>query len=134
MGSLSSAREDRNLHILAAKRLIGTARVDISCLNFFQGRQRDHRVVDYLSGVFLQNDCLRYDPDNFVPVLITRRDLDKALCASGLDDSDLKAPAAGLTSPSSSLSSATRASIVVSDRFNRTVVRTPSPSAMAEER
>lgn len=90
MASLSSVRENRDLNILAARRFIGTARADISCLAFFQGRQRDHLVVYNLLRVFSQNGCLRHDPDNYVPVLITDADLKKALRASGLGQSALR--------------------------------------------
>jgi hypothetical protein len=44
MASLSNARGNGNLHILAAKRLIGTARVDISCLHCAQCYEVRERV------------------------------------------------------------------------------------------
>lgn len=90
MASLSSTRENPDLNILAARRFIGTARVDISCLKFFQGRQTDYRVVDNLLRVFSQSGCLRYDPDNYVPVLIFEEELQRALRASSLAQSTLK--------------------------------------------
>lgn len=90
MASLFSEEENRNLNMLAARRLIGTARADISCLEFFQGRQTDHHVVQTLLTVFSQAGCLRHDPDNYVPVLITKGNLRKALRASGLSQSALR--------------------------------------------
>ena len=90
MASLSSTRENPDLNILAARQFIGTAQVDISCLKFFQGRQTDHWVVDNLLRVFSQSGCLRYDLDNYVPVLVFKEELQRALWTSGLTQSALK--------------------------------------------
>ena len=90
MASLYSDKADRNLNALVARQLIGTARADVSCLDFFQGRQTDHQVVKHLLEVFCQIGCRRYDPDNFIPVLITKADLNIALQASGLNRTALQ--------------------------------------------
>lgn len=89
----STDKDDRDLHILATKRLIGTARTDISCLDFIGGRQIDDRIVENLVGVFKKTRCQRYNPDHFIPVLIFQANLEKALKASGLSQTALGTPA-----------------------------------------
>lgn len=86
----SCDEDDRNLDMLAARCLVGTARVNISCLKFLDGRQIDGRIVQDLVNSFEQTRCRRYEPDNFIPVLITTSKLRRALRASNISRTDLR--------------------------------------------
>jgi hypothetical protein len=83
-------QDDRDLDILATKCFVGTARVDISCLKFLEGRQIDNRIVQDLVRGFQQVRCRRYDPDNFIPVLITESNFQRALRVSDINQTALK--------------------------------------------
>jgi hypothetical protein len=85
-------QDDRELNILAAERFVGTVRVAISCLQFLDARQLDPRVVKELVSNFQQTRCRRYESENFIPVLITKSDLDRALRVSDINRTDLKTP------------------------------------------
>ena len=89
----SCDQDDRKLDILAARCFIGTAQVDISCLTFLEGRQIDSRIVDDLVSSFQKTRCRRYESDNFIPVLITKSSLRRALRISNLNQTDLRTPA-----------------------------------------
>ena len=77
--------------------MISTARVDISCLDFIEGRQIDRRIVDYLKAIFAATKCRqgskedsRYDPKNYIPVLIkSSSELKRVLKASKKTRKDL---------------------------------------------
>lgn len=71
MACLSNDKDDHESNVLAASRLIRTAQVEISCLEFINGWQIDKQIVDKLAVVFEQARCRRYDPENIIPVLIT---------------------------------------------------------------
>jgi hypothetical protein len=89
----SSDKDDRASNVLADSRYIGTARADISCLTFSQGRQTDHQIVEELITVFGQKRCRRYEPGNYIPVLISKANLKRALKASKLKRAALQSPA-----------------------------------------
>jgi hypothetical protein len=86
-------QDDRELNILAASSFVGTARVDISCLEFLDSRQLDGRIVEELVSNFQQTRCRRYESENFIPVLITKAGLERALRVSNINRTDLKTPA-----------------------------------------
>lgn len=89
----SSDKDDRASNVLADNRFIGTARADISYLTFIEGRQIDNQIVEKLITVFQQKRCRRYEPENYIPVLITKENLKRALKASKLKRAALQSPA-----------------------------------------
>jgi hypothetical protein len=93
MACLYSEADDRATNVLADQRLIGTARANISSLEFIEGRQIDDRIVKNLINVFQQERCRRYDPENYIPVLLTQANLRRVLRSSKLTKADLKRPA-----------------------------------------
>lgn len=74
---------------LAARKFLGTARVDLSSLRFIQGREIVPQIVHELVGVFRATGCRRFDIENHVPVLISPSELSTALDASSLNRKDL---------------------------------------------
>lgn len=90
MAFLSCDKDDRDSNLLATKRFIGTARTDISCLEFIKPREIDHPHVEHLVSVFQKTRCRRYDPENFIPVLITQAKLKRALRVSDLTQTSLR--------------------------------------------
>lgn len=90
MASSVSDCGDRELNLLAARCFVGTARVDIPCLGFLEGREIDNRIVQDLVTSFEQTRCRRYEQDNFIPVLISTSNLTKALRASNISRADLR--------------------------------------------
>jgi hypothetical protein len=93
MACLRNDTDDCASNVLADQRLIGTARADISCLEFIEGRQIDNRIVKNLVTVFQKQRCRRYDRENYIPVLITRANLRRVLKSSKLTKAGLKSPA-----------------------------------------
>ncbi|CZR55714.1 uncharacterized protein PAC_05602 [Phialocephala subalpina] len=74
------------------ERMIGTARVAISSLEFVGGRELDSRIVDGLIKNFELRKCRRYDPDHYIPVIISTTQLKRALRASNINQSELLSP------------------------------------------
>jgi hypothetical protein len=94
MALCSSDKDDIEFATLSSKRFIGTARADISSLEFIEGgRQIDNQIIERLISIFKDMTCRRLDPDNYIPVLITQVDLNRALRVSKVQQNALKIPA-----------------------------------------
>ncbi|KAH8787541.1 hypothetical protein F5882DRAFT_293337, partial [Hyaloscypha sp. PMI_1271] len=88
--------QDRNdciENIIRTKRTIGVVRADISCLEFVGSREEDPRAVEELKQIFQRTRIRRFNSDNYIPVLITVAELNRALRASGLTRRALQKPA-----------------------------------------
>jgi len=76
--------QDQNINNILEKTYIGTVRASLSSLSFVHGRETDPAIVQHLSEVFERTRCRRYDPDNFIPVIINQEGLKKALKATNV--------------------------------------------------
>ena len=89
MAFTSSDTNDCVINALADNQFIGTARADISTLEFIKGRQIDNLIVENLITVFQQKRCRRYEPEDYIPVLVTKANLKRAALQSPAEDGSL---------------------------------------------
>jgi len=88
----SHEQDDLELNSTTSKRFVGFARVDISVFHFMDGREIDDRITKGLIKLFQRTRCRRYDPDNYLKVLITKSQLKRALRSSKIPQNSLKTP------------------------------------------
>jgi hypothetical protein len=81
---------DRQLNISVSKNFLGHARVKLSSLDFRDGREVDDRIVQKLVELFQDTQCRRYDPDNYIKVSVSKKQLRSALRRSRLTQNALK--------------------------------------------
>lgn len=93
MASSLIDKNDCQIHKLADKRVVGIAKVNIECLDFYRKREIDTQVVEGLVKLFQQTRCRRHNPNHYIPVVITQENFKKALRASGLSRSTFATPA-----------------------------------------
>jgi len=85
-------KRDRKLNVKTSKKSIGCARVNTSSLEFVEGRELDHRIVQRLVNLFEETECRRYDPDNYIRLSVTKKQLKNILRLSKLTQNALKSP------------------------------------------
>jgi hypothetical protein len=95
-----AALQDESIHNERNKQYLGTARIDLSCLQAFieddfrPNQPRDDRSekmrVKRLVRIFAFEGCLRLEPEHHVDALISQSELNEALKLSSKTPDDLR--------------------------------------------